>query len=51
MASDIVILENKIAELDVKISAFIDNSISEVKRNRLIAKKERYEQQLADLQA
>jgi hypothetical protein len=51
MPSDIVILERKIAELEVKIAAFIANDISEVKRNRLIDKKERYEVQLAELQA
>lgn len=48
--SDIEILERRIAELNIKIPIFEENGISDVKRNRLIEKRDRYVQQLADLQ-
>lgn len=46
---DIEILENKIVELDKKILAFEKYNISDLKKNKLIQKKEKYESQLLDL--
>lgn len=48
---DIEILERKIPELEAKIAKFIEHNISERKRDKLIALKERYETQLAELKA
>lgn len=43
------ILESKIELLEVKITNFLKYNISSVKTEKLIEKKERYEQQLAVL--
>lgn len=48
---NIQILEHNISQLNTKIANFEEHNISEVKRDRLIAKRDRYQQQLDELNA
>lgn len=47
---DIEILETKIAEIEQKIINFEKYDISEIKRDKLVSKKVKYEAQLLEIQ-